>query len=132
MTLLDTEPNVPKVSIDVKTHPATYIMTGGTTGLPKAAVLTHFNVVSNALQCRAWFGGENPGIGNLGVLPFFHSFGHTVVMQATVALGGWIFLFPSPPPTEELLEHIEGYYMLEQKSFSKGLLIFHILKSFQI
>ncbi|MHA1106679.1 MAG: AMP-binding protein [Promethearchaeota archaeon] len=107
MTLLDTEPNVPKVDIDVKTHPATYIMTGGTTGLPKAAVLTHFNVVSNALQCQAWFGGENPGIGNLGVLPFFHSFGHTVVMMASVALGGWIFLFPSPPPTEELLEHIE-------------------------
>ena len=107
MELMNTEPDVPKVEIDVKTHPATYIMTGGTTGLPKAAVLSHFNVVSNALQCQAWFGGESPGIGNLGVLPFFHSFGHTVVMMATVALGGWIFLFPSPPPTEELLEHIE-------------------------
>ncbi|MBY9010162.1 MAG: acyl--CoA ligase, partial [Candidatus Lokiarchaeota archaeon] len=48
MDLLDTKPNVPEVDIDVKTHPVTYIMTGGTTGLPKAAVLTHFNAVANA------------------------------------------------------------------------------------
>jgi long-chain acyl-CoA synthetase len=57
MDLLKTEPAVPKVEIDVKTHPATYIMTGGTTGLPKAAVLTHFNCVSNAKQCMYWLGG---------------------------------------------------------------------------
>ncbi|MFW9782103.1 MAG: AMP-binding protein [Candidatus Heimdallarchaeota archaeon] len=107
MDLLKTEPNVPKVDIDVKTHPATYIMTGGTTGLPKAAVLTHLNCVSNAKQCMYWLGGEKPGLGNIGILPFFHSFGHTVVMNTTIAFGGWIMLFPTPPPTEELLEHIE-------------------------
>jgi len=107
MDLLDTEIDVPKVDIDVKTHPATYIMTGGTTGLPKAAVLTHYNAVSNAIQCRTWLGGEKPGIGNIGVLPFFHSFAHTVIMNATIAFGGWIMMFPTPPPTEELLEHIE-------------------------
>ena len=43
--MVKTEPKVPKVDIDVKKDPATYIMTGGTTGLPKAAVLSHFNVV---------------------------------------------------------------------------------------
>jgi long-chain acyl-CoA synthetase len=107
MDLLDTDPNVPDVDIDVKTHPATYIMTGGTTGLPKAAVLTHFNAVSNAIQCRYWLGGENPGLGSVGVLPLFHSFAHTVVMNTTIAFGGWIMLFPKPPSTEELLETIE-------------------------
>lgn len=105
--LLETEPNVPKVEIDVKTHPATYIMTGGTTGLPKAAVLTHFNVVSNAKQSMLWFGGEKPGIGSVGVLPLFHSFAHTVVMNTTIRLGGWMLLFPRPPETEELLETLE-------------------------
>ncbi|MBD3193479.1 MAG: AMP-binding protein [Candidatus Lokiarchaeota archaeon] len=107
MELLETEPNVPDVDIDVKTHPVTYIMTGGTTGLPKAAVLTHFNAVSNAHQSKLWLGGENPGLGSIGVLPLFHSFAHTVVMNTTIAFGGWIMLFPKPPSTEELLETIE-------------------------
>ena len=39
LDLLEVSPDVPKVDIDVKTHPVTYIMTGGTTGLPKAVVL---------------------------------------------------------------------------------------------
>ncbi len=105
--LLKTEPNVPKVNIDVNKHPATYIMTGGTTGLPKAAVLSHFNVVSNAKQCKLWLGGEKPGIGNIGILPLFHSFAHTVVMNTSLAVGGWIMLFPTPPSQAELCEQIE-------------------------
>ncbi len=105
--LLLMEPNVPKVNIDVKIDPATYIMTGGTTGLAKAAVLTHFNVYANAWQCKLWLGGEEPELGNIGVMPLFHSFAHTVVMNATVVFGGWMMLFPRPPPTEELLETIE-------------------------
>jgi long-chain acyl-CoA synthetase len=105
--LLKTKPDVPKVNIDVKTHPATYIMTGGITGLPKAAVLTHFNVVSNAKQCKLWLGGEKPGIGNIGILPLFHSFAHTVVMNTTLAIGGWMMLFPTPPNQAELCQQIE-------------------------
>jgi long-chain acyl-CoA synthetase len=105
--LLKTKPNVPKVNIDVKKDPATYIMTGGTTGLPKAAVLSHFNVISNAKQCKLWLGGEKPGIGNIGILPLFHSFAHTVVMNTTLIIGGWIMLFPTPPSQAELCEHIE-------------------------
>ncbi|MFX0081683.1 MAG: AMP-binding protein [Candidatus Hodarchaeota archaeon] len=105
--LLKTEPKFDDIKIDVRTHPATYIMTGGTTGLPKAAVLTHFNVVSNAKQCKLWLGGEKPGIGNIGILPLFHSFAHTVVMNTTLAIGGWIMLFPTPPAQSELCEVIE-------------------------
>ena len=105
--LVKTKPSVPEVNIDVKEHPATYIMTGGTTGLPKAAVLTHFNVVSNTKQCKLWLGGERPGIGNIGTLPLFHSFAHTIVMNTTLAIGGWIMLFPTPPSQAELCEQIE-------------------------
>ncbi len=105
--LLKTEPNVPSVEINVKEHPATYIMTGGTTGLPKAAVLSHFNIVSNAIQCKLWLGGEKPGIGNIGILPLFHSFAHTVVMNTTLTVGGWIMLFPTTPSQAELCEQIE-------------------------
>ena len=105
--LLKTEPKENDAVIDVKSHPATYIMTGGTTGLPKAAILTHFNVVSNAIQCKLWLGGEKPGIGNIGILPLFHSFAHTVIMNTTLAIGGWIMLFPTPPSQTELCEVIE-------------------------
>ncbi|MFX1378854.1 MAG: AMP-binding protein [Promethearchaeota archaeon] len=105
--LLKTVPKVQKVSINAKEDPATYIMTGGTTGLPKAAVLTHFNIVSNAKQCELWLGGEKPGIGNIGILPLFHSFAHTVVMNTTLIVGGWIMLFPTPPSQAELCEQIE-------------------------
>jgi len=107
--LMKTEPRDSDidVSIDVKKDAATYIMTGGTTGLPKAAVLTHFNIVSNVEQCKLWLGGEIPGIGNIGILPLFHSFAHTIVMNTSVAVGGWMMLFPSPPSQNELCELIE-------------------------
>ncbi|MHA1489245.1 MAG: AMP-binding protein [Promethearchaeota archaeon] len=107
LDLLKTEPKLPSIKIDAVTHPATYIMTGGTTGVPKATVLTHFNLVSNAKQCVEWFGGEDPGIGSIAVLPFFHSFGMTTVMNTSIGLGGWIMIFPTPPSTEELLETIQ-------------------------
>ncbi|MFW9783952.1 MAG: AMP-binding protein, partial [Candidatus Heimdallarchaeota archaeon] len=107
MDLLKTEPVDHQPEIDVRSHPATYIMTGGTTGLPKAAILTHFNAVSNAKQCKLWLGGEKPGIGNVGILPLFHSFAHTVVMNTTLAIGGWMMLFPTPPSQVELCEIIE-------------------------
>ena len=95
------------INIDAKKDAATFIMTGGTTGLPKAAVLTHFNVVSNAEQCKLWLGGEMPDIGNIGILPLFHSFAHTIVMNTSIAIGGWMMLFPSPPSQDELCELIE-------------------------
>jgi len=107
LELLKTTPHLPDVNIDPMNDTCTYIMTGGTTGVPKGAVLTHFNVVSNAIQCQLWFGGEEPGVGDLGVLPLFHSFGLTAVMNAAIALGGWIFLFPRPPETGEFLKEID-------------------------
>lgn len=131
MELLDTPPEVPKVNIDVKTHPATYIMTGGTTGLPKAAVLTHFNVVSNAIQCMFWLGGETPGIGVVGVLPLFHSFAHTVVMNSCIKLGGWMMLFPRPPETGELLSHIEKLPAQEGLIYPGAEILFKRLAEFE-
>jgi long-chain acyl-CoA synthetase len=104
--LLKTEKNVPKVDIDPMEDPATYIMTGGTTGVPKAAVLTHFNVVSNAAQARAWLFKVKAGACSVGVLPLFHSFAMTCVMNISFSYGGWMMLFPKPPPMGELLDTI--------------------------
>ncbi|MBD3254589.1 MAG: AMP-binding protein [Candidatus Lokiarchaeota archaeon] len=104
--LLETKPNLPKVNINPIEDTATYIMTGGTTGVPKATILTHFNIVSNAVQCVNWLGGESPGLGDVGVLPLFHSFGMTAVMNVCIGLGGWMMLFPRPPETEDLVKHM--------------------------
>lgn len=97
---------------------AVYLMTGGTTGVPKAAVLTHSNIYTNAKQCSWWVlfqkeeGGDflkiTPKTGMVGVLPFFHSFGMTVVMNSAILSGGSVIMFPRPPPTEELLEKLHS------------------------
>lgn len=129
--LIKTPPNPPKVDIDVKTHPATYIMTGGTTGLPKAAVLTHFNAVSNARQCMYWLGGEKPGIGNVGILPFFHSFAHTVIMNSSLAFGGWIMMFPKPPSQDELCQTIEELPCPEGLVYAGAEILFKRLAEFK-
>lgn len=106
MDVLNTPPNPPNVKINPVEDTATFIMTGGTTGVPKATVLTHFNLVSNVKQCVLILGGEDPGIGDIGALPLFHSFGLTAVMNVSIGLGGWIMLFPRPPPTEEFIKEV--------------------------
>jgi len=106
LDLLNTEPDLPNVKFDPTEHTATFIMTGGTTGVPKATVLTHFNLVSNAIQCVLWVGGEDPGVGDIGAIPLYHSFAMTAVMNVAIGLGGWMMLFPRPPPTEDFLKEI--------------------------
>jgi long-chain acyl-CoA synthetase len=61
--------------------------TGGTTGTPKAAMLTHRNLVANAAQVAAWFPDARPGDGVLGALPYFHIYGLTVAMNMSILLG---------------------------------------------
>jgi long-chain acyl-CoA synthetase len=128
--LLNTPAKLPYISFDPTEHTATYIMTGGTTGVPKATNLTHFNVVSNAIQCVEWLGGEQPGIADLGVLPLFHSFGMTAVMNASIGLGGWMMLFPRPPETEELVETIEKLPAPEGVAYVGAEILFKRLAEF--
>jgi long-chain acyl-CoA synthetase len=131
LELLQTPAKLPYVGFDPKEHTGTYIMTGGTTGVPKATNLTHFNVVSNALQCVAWLGGESPGLADLGVLPLFHSFGMTAVMNACIGLGGWMMLFPVPPETEELVKTIEKLPAPEGVAYVGAEILFKRLAEFE-
>ncbi len=70
--------------------------TGGTTGVPKGAMLTHKNIVANTEQAVHWLGGDMPeGEGRmLGVLPFFHVFAMTGVMNFSVRMGFEIVALP--------------------------------------
>ena len=103
--LLKTPIDLPEVRVDAH-EIATYIMTGGTTGVPKAAVLSHFNCVSNALQSEKWLTKVAQGCCDVGVLPLFHSFAMTAVMNVSINVGAWMMLFPRPPETEELVNRI--------------------------
>lgn len=69
--------------------------TGGTTGAPKGAMLSHANVYANVVQSASWFQGARPGQEVLlGVLPLFHCFAMTVIMNLGVYLGAEIVLLP--------------------------------------
>ena len=76
-------------------HIALLQYTGGTTGVPKGAMLTHANLYANAEQCALWFAhvGEGPRR-ILGVLPLFHVFAMTVVMSWAVHEGAEMILLP--------------------------------------
>lgn len=69
--------------------------TGGTTGVPKGAMLTHRNVYANAYQALSNFpDDENEHYKMLGVLPFFHVFAMTVSMNLPVLAGMEIITIP--------------------------------------
>lgn len=74
--------------------------TGGTTGVPKGAMLSHENVIANTWQCRKHLGGLiKDGETMLGVLPFFHIYGLTICMNITLlSLGGTLVLLPAFSP----------------------------------
>ncbi len=59
--------------------------TGGTTGVPKGAMLTHANVTANVEQAALWFYKAQPGQERMmGILPFFHVFAMTAVLNMAV------------------------------------------------
>ena len=72
---------------------AVLIYSGGTTGIGKGIMLSHFSVVANAHQIIAW-GHLTDEQGILSVLPLFHGFGMSVTMNAAVLAGGEITLLP--------------------------------------
>lgn len=86
--------------------------TGGTTGTPKAAMLTHRNLVSNVYQSQAWLANfTQPDQRMLGALPFFHVYGMTVCMLTTFKIGAEVVMVPDPRRTELLLEIISRLHI---------------------
>jgi long-chain acyl-CoA synthetase len=67
-------------------------------------------MVSNACQCDAWLWKKDENTGIIGVLPLFHAFAMTVVMNLSVRIAGFQLLFPRPPADlAELFAEIEKY-----------------------
>jgi len=88
-------PPPPVATVDPRNDPAGFIYTGGTTGLSKGAMLSHFNLVANTMQSSAWFPiiveGEDAV---MCVLPFFHSYGMTTELNLGILNGAKLVLVP--------------------------------------
>jgi long-chain acyl-CoA synthetase len=88
---LEADPSLPACGPD---DLACLIYSGGTTGVAKGIMLSHFNLVANAHQISAWgrLSAEEGRI--LAVLPLFHGFGMSVTMNSAILVGGEIVLMP--------------------------------------
>jgi long-chain acyl-CoA synthetase len=74
---------------------ALFQYTGGTTGRPRAAMLTHANLAANVQQILRYVGNREPGKDRiLGILPLFHVFAMTGVMNLGIAIGALMILMP--------------------------------------
>jgi len=98
----------PSVEINPEEDLAVLQYTGGTTGLPKGAMLTHMNLVSNAIGCSAWLQAKRGEDTGLSVLPFFHIYGMTVAMNFTIYAGATMVLLPRFDVVE-VLKSIQKY-----------------------
>jgi long-chain acyl-CoA synthetase len=101
-------PQQPEVAINPKEDLAALQYTGGTTGVPKGAMLTHFNLVSNAVMCAEWLQGKETEDVFLTALPLFHIYGMTTSMNAPIYLAGTLILLPRPDLVE-ILKSIQKY-----------------------
>ena len=103
------DPNPPKFETNAKEDVAILQYTGGTTGLPKGAMLTHYNVVSNCIATATWVGpdikhGKETMLTNL---PLFHIYGMTVCMNTQIYAGSTIALNPDARDHKSLFEIIK-------------------------
>ena len=97
--LMNNDGQVEPVDIDPLEDVAVLQYTGGTTGVPKGAMLTHMNIYANAVQCYSNFPKPDPNVNGgeekmLAILPFFHVFAMTVCMNMAVLAGMEIVTIP--------------------------------------
>lgn len=93
---------------------ALFQYTGGTTGIPKAAVSQHKALVANTLMCRAvLLGACNADDGQnevfLGAIPFFHVYGIITVVSFAATLGARILLVPNARDIPDLIDVISAF-----------------------
>jgi long-chain acyl-CoA synthetase len=90
---------------------ALFQYSGGTTGISKAAIATHKNLVANALQFSAWMHVSQPGHETvLLAIPMFHVYGMVVGMLFAIRIGAAIVLIPNARDTQQTLHAIQEHH----------------------
>jgi len=100
------KPQPVSISLD---DTAVLLYTGGTTGVPKAAELTHRNIMANAIQTKTWFSATDGEETVLAALPLSHSYGMTTAMNFAVVCGGSMILIANPRDVKDVLENIQRF-----------------------
>jgi long-chain acyl-CoA synthetase len=102
--VLKSAPDKP-TPVDIEPEDTAVLMyTGGTTGVPKGAQLTQYNVVANAIQTATWLTGTVEGRDVImTALPLTHSYAMTVCMNQSVYRGYAQILIPNPRELDRLL-----------------------------
>jgi len=115
--------DLPEVQINPKEDVATLIYTGGTTGVPKGVMISHYSMVVNALQTDIWATTQLPKMnalkgkgGMLLVVPLAHAFGN-IGMTVSVLEGWKMILLPRPP---EKVSKILNYISKEKATYMPG------------
>ncbi len=102
--LLDAHPEAPPDVGIMPDDTALFQYTSGTTGIPKAAMLTHRNLVINTIQFRRWICRLEEGNECvMGAIPFFHIYGVTVAMNLAIVIGASLITLPYPRPIDGVM-----------------------------
>ncbi len=89
---------------------AVLMYTGGTSGVPKGAELTHKNILVNAYQCKVWINAAEGQEVILTQLPLFHVYGMTTCMNVAVLMAGTMILILDPRDLRDVLENIDRHH----------------------
>lgn len=106
--LLEEDNPIPPIAeVDSRRDVAALVYTGGTTGLAKGTMLSHYNLVANCVQAKAWFPDLKDGKeAGMCILPFFHSYGMTVAMNTGIHRAAKLILIPQPSDMDRILKDI--------------------------
>jgi len=110
--IADHEPKAPEVKINPTEDLAVLAFTGGSTGIPKGVMITHFQRLASILQGLPWMMAPLPTYrgraSTLLPIPIFHSYGH-YLMQSSIYWGLKVFLVPDPRDTEMIAQLMNEY-----------------------
>ena len=102
--------NPPKIEFNIREDLVTLPYTGGTTGLPKGAMITHYNIVAAQRLGQSFWQNvvEDGKEVILAYLPFYHIYGQAVVMLGGISQGYTLVIFTTPDP-DDILNSIESH-----------------------
>jgi long-chain acyl-CoA synthetase len=109
--LINKAPAKPK-PVEVKpSDTAVFLYTGGTTGVPKGAELTHANMMANAVACRHWLhDSQEAKEVVLTALPLYHSYGMTTCMNFGIYAAAAILLVPNPRDIPGMMKMVNKHH----------------------
>ncbi|MCJ7515440.1 MAG: AMP-binding protein [Dehalococcoidia bacterium] len=103
-------PKPPKIKFNIHEDLVTLPYTGGTTGLPKGAMITHYNITTAQYAGSKFYGNitEEGKETILAYMPFYHIYGQAVIMLGGLAQGYTLIIFTTPD-LDDMLNAIESY-----------------------